>query len=195
MKRTIGIAVVLLIGATLTGCIGVKRPDIAVSGFVLDSDTGAGVGGVEVVVGSLGRTVTSENGSWSFSKAKKGAEVSVSKEGWTFQPESLPVKDEGDSLTFSGTRIAYSVSGAVFDQSGAGLEDVLILFANDKDEIVATTRSGSDGAFEKSGLKGTYLVVAFKEGWSFTPGERTVNGEDAEVYFYGSPSVGPSPDF
>ncbi|WP_461360565.1 hypothetical protein [Candidatus Darwinibacter acetoxidans] len=78
MKRTIGIAIVLLIGATLTGCIGVKRPDIAVSGFVLDSDTGAGVGGVEVVVGSLGRTVTSENGSWSFSKAKKGAEVSVS---------------------------------------------------------------------------------------------------------------------
>jgi len=38
---------------------------------------------------------------------------------------------------FLRTRVAYSVSGAVFDHSGAGLEDVLILFANDKGEIVA----------------------------------------------------------
>ena len=56
----------------LTGCIRVKRPDIAVSGFCAGFGYRCRSGrSVEGRGWFPGRTVTSENGSWSFSKAKK----------------------------------------------------------------------------------------------------------------------------
>ena len=69
MKRRISLAVVLCMGLILAGCLSIKTPDLAISGTVIDADTGQGVGGVEIVVGSQGTTVTSENGSWSFARA------------------------------------------------------------------------------------------------------------------------------
>lgn len=194
MKRRISLAVVLCMGLILAGCLRIKTPDLAISGTVIDADTGQGVGGVEIVVGSQGTTVTSENGSWSFARAKKGSQVSAKKEGWKFQPESQIVKGEGDVPVFSGERIPYGISGSVFDDKGSGIEGVLIIFVNDQGEVAATAISDSKGFFAKTGLKGTYRVGAFKDGWLFTPPERTVNGADDEVYFYGSPSVIPVPD-
>jgi len=70
MKRTIGIAVVLLIGATLTGCIGVKGQTLPFRVLCwiripVQEWRRRGRGWFP------GRTVTSENGSWSFSKRRR----------------------------------------------------------------------------------------------------------------------------
>ena len=140
-------AVVLCMGLILAGCLSIKTPDLAISGTVIDADTGQGVGGVEIVVGSQGTTVTSENGSWSFARAKKGSQVSAKKEG-----SSARVPDRWAKVMCRSfpREDSYGISGSVFDDKGSGIEGVLIIFVNDQGEVAAT-QSPIQGLFGKDG--------------------------------------------
>ncbi|HPT83391.1 MAG TPA: carboxypeptidase-like regulatory domain-containing protein [Limnochordia bacterium] len=194
MERSVGWVGLVVICLFLAGCIGIKTPDVYVSGIVIDADSEEGVGGVEIAAAPGGITVTTADGTWSLLRAKKGSEVVAKKDGWEFHPEAQRVTGEGEILAFQGRRLPYEVRGLVVDESGTGLAGVLIAFANERGEVVAAVPAQADGSFEKAGLKGTYTVAAYKVGWSFAPAEYTVSGFNEDIRFYAAPMGGPDED-
>ena len=81
-----------------------------------------------------------------------------------------------------GTGITYGVSGRVCDSEGSGIADVVLTFSGG----YGIAKTGGDGRWNKSGLRGTVTITPSKEGYVFVPSSRQVSGASSNVDFVGS---------
>ncbi|HNZ09306.1 MAG TPA: hypothetical protein PLI88_05250 [Bacillota bacterium] len=90
------------------------------------------------------------------------------------------------ALSSGCSNTTYSISGTI---TGEGIDGVDI-------SVMGTAKSAlsdTSGAYSITDLKGTKKIVANKEGYTYTPTERTVTGPSATVDFVGSQiTSGPS---
>ena len=107
MKLRFGLLAVVLVSFLLVGCslldFAFVRPDYTISGQVFDSDTGEPLVGVLIKISPDGVAVTGADGEWEYAGAKKGAEVTASKDSWEFEPEMYKLKGENMNFNFVGT--------------------------------------------------------------------------------------------
>ncbi len=76
----------------------------------------------------------------------------------------------------------YNVSGEVLDQSGDGLEGVILSFSGG----FGTTTTDEDGWWGKTDLSGTVTITPAKDNWTFDPPHEVVDGEAYNVNFVGT---------
>lgn len=81
-----------------------------------------------------------------------------------------------------GSGITYEVSGRVCDSEGSGIADVVLTFSGG----YGIAKTGGDGRWNKSGLRGTVTITPSKEGYVFVPPSRQVSGASSNVNFIGS---------
>jgi len=107
MELRFGLLAVVLVSFLLVGCslldFAFVRPDYTISGQVFDSDTGEPLVGVLIKISPDGVAVTGADGEWEYAGAKKGAEVTASKDSWEFEPAVYRVKGEEADINFAGT--------------------------------------------------------------------------------------------
>lgn len=70
----------------------------------------------------------------------------------------------------SGSGTTYTVSGKVCDSEGVGIADVVLSFSGG----YGIAKTGSNGKWTKSGLRGTVTITPSKEGYVFVPSSRQV---------------------
>ncbi|HHX25142.1 MAG TPA: hypothetical protein GX721_00570 [Firmicutes bacterium] len=75
----------------------------------------------------------------------------------------------------------YTVSGQITRDNGEGVEGVTLAFNG-----FGTTKTGTDGKWSKSGLKGTVTVTPARDGWVFDPQSNQVTKAARDVNFEGS---------
>ena len=162
----------------------------AVSGKVVD-ELGQGVPSVTIAFtgDTSGSVVTDAEGNFSRSGLSGTVTLTAAKAGYTFT-DPIEVRGADDNITFIATISAaeYSVGGRVVSAGGLAIGGVVVSF-EDENGTIQTTFSDSNGFFSKSGLVGRVIVTAFLEGWGFTPVDRTVDGEESNMSFYGTPSM------
>lgn len=73
----------------------------------------------------------------------------------------------------------YDVSGKITDASGLGIPDVLISFTGE----FGTTRTNSEGSWEKKGLSGMVVATPQKFGYTFEPNTITFTSADSNAGF------------
>jgi hypothetical protein len=127
-------------------------PYYEISGTVTEEEREA-IEGVRVVLsGDAADTVyTGQDGSYSFGSLAGGADYTVEPfyappEGaWSFDPELYqfqPLLEPETDADFTAIRPRYSISGAVTDRDGQGLEDVLIRLDGDTVDSMFTDTQG-----------------------------------------------------
>ena len=99
MERSVGWIGLVVICLFLAGCIGIKTPDVYVSGIVIDADSEEGVGGVEIAAAPGGITVTTADGTWSLLRAKKGSKLWPRRMDGSFTLK-LNGSEQGEILAF-----------------------------------------------------------------------------------------------
>jgi hypothetical protein len=141
----------------------------SVSGVVtLD---GLGLAGVQVSAGKA-VAVTGLDGAYTLSGLTEGTyAVVASKPEHGFSPaqHSVSVGPNRGGVNFQATRVTYSISG--FVTYGSQPAPGVTVQAGKSSAV-----TGVDGSYTIEGLfAGTHVVVAHKEGWSFSPPEHSVN--------------------
>lgn len=197
MKRKSGnvLVLILVVALTLVGCdlvsvVGVSKGNLAIKLITVDEE-GVGVGGAVVQIDSATIGVTGEDGRFNHPNVRKGAKVRVQKDGWYFDSDSNTVKEDNQSIWFVGTREksqTYSVSGKVVDMSGEGIPSVIITFVGTE---TVTAVTNAEGEFNRSGLKGSVVITAEKDGYDISR-IFTVNGPDSNLTFVGTETVSAS---
>lgn len=129
-------------------------------------------------------------------------------EPWNFSPANRTISfttDDRTELKFEGNQgdleELYSVSGWVLrdlDDDTSGIPDVTITFAGEDEMEFTSVQTGSDGYWEKSGLRGNVTITPRLgelddeegEGWHFSPANKSVNINSSnltEISFEGTP--------
>jgi hypothetical protein len=143
-----------------------------ISGRVVDG-SGNPISGVTISDNAGHTTTTDSNGNYTLSGLAAGTyTVAPSKTGYTFSPSSrtVSVPPDATGVNFTGSLLAYSISGRVTDSSGNPIPGVTI-----SDNAGHTTTTGSDGRYTLSGLTaGTYTITPSKSGYAFSPASRQV---------------------
>jgi inhibitor of cysteine peptidase len=142
---------------------------------------GAPLSGVSMSLsGTTNKVATTDaNGDYTFSIVGNGSyTVTPSKTGYTFTPVNRSVTVNGADVTgqdFTGT--TYSISGKV-TAAGAPLSGVSMSLSGTTNKV-ATTDANGDYTFTIVG-NGSYTVTPSRAGYTFTPVNRsvTVNGAD-----------------
>lgn len=100
----VGIAVIAM------GCNGngEQEKTYSVSGRVTAKNTGLGVSSVVVSFGSYGTVTTDASGCWVKNGLKGTVTISAAKDGWRFEPSSVPVSGETSDVHFAGQELDYA---------------------------------------------------------------------------------------
>ncbi len=147
----------------------------------------SGVGTLVTLSGSASKSVTADSqGNYTFTGLANGSyTVTPSKTGFTFSPPGQAVPISGASvlgINFTATAVpTWSISGTVSPAS-SGSGTLLTLSGTPS---VTTTADGS-GNYVFTGLSnGTYTVTPSKTGFTFTPPNRalTINGANLTANF------------
>jgi hypothetical protein len=155
-------------------------PTWTISGNI--TPTAAGSGASVALTGAASATATADNsGNFSFSGLANGMyTVTVTKPGYTFTPASHSVVvTDGDQtgMSFLGQTIpTWGIAGNIAAASDGSGSTVLL-----SGPVSAATTADSGGNFTFSGLaNGTYTVTPNKNGFTFSPENRqvAVNGAD-----------------
>lgn len=172
-------ASVTILGASVTGVdfLAIAAHTIAgtISGDVLEGVT------VTLSGAASGTATTDAAGAYAFYDLPNGSYVvTPSLEGYTFDPQFLPVTLAGASVTnanFVSTLVpTYSVYGTV---SGAVLSGVTLTLSG---AATGTATTDLTGAYVFTGLlNGSYMVIPSYAGYSFTPASRAFRVNDADV--------------
>lgn len=133
---------------------------------------GAGLGGVTVAMGQAA-TTTATDGTYSFGSLRAGLyRVAVSKQGYTFSPDSTQVLlgPSQAGVDFAATELAlYSISGTI-RESGAGLGGVTVSMGG------RTATTLPNGSYAFTGLSaGSYTLTPGKSGYLFNPLSKTLS--------------------
>lgn len=207
----------------LMGLPGTVPPGVStfsISGTVTTAGrAGTPLAGVTVTLGgaSAAVTLTDANGAYIFSGLGNGAyTITPSFAGFTFTPVMRAVSVSGFNLTaqnFTGSPVAGPVSagvaGAVISQTTHSISGTVTLAGRGATPIAgvtmslsgaatAVTTTDANGMYTFSGLgDGSYTVMPFMTGFTFTPPSRAVTVTGADVAgqdFLGSPGAGaPAP--
>lgn len=160
----------------------------SIQGWVLD-ESDRGISGVTInlsgyVSGSIvsGTYTTQASGYYKFVGVPRGGDYTVtpSKAGYTFEPPSISTTSLNgnlDNQNFIGTPLTYYIKGYVRDSEGVGIEEVRMDLTGATEKV---THTNADGYYEFSGLvSGNYTVTPSKEGYSFSPPQRSYSPLDA----------------
>lgn len=168
---------VTLQGANATGTNFVAYATHRISGTI------TGPSGVTVkLTGAAEReTTTGAGGAFAFTDLTDGAYVvTPSLDGYTFDPQFLPVALAGGDFTaadFVATAIpTWTVSGTI---TGPGAIGTLLTLTGAKASSFTTVGTG---AFSFSGLpNGSYMLIPSRPGYAYTPGSRAFRVNDGNV--------------
>lgn len=155
---------------------------------------GTALRGVTVALGGAANmtTTTDDSGSYSFSGLSDGNyTVTPSMTGYSFSPPSQPATIAGSSVSginFTATSLGgpYGITGKI-SRGGAGLSGATVTLSGDAN---ATTTTNAKGRYVFRGLaNGHYAVTPTKTGLTFTPANRsvTVNGANVLRQNFSSP--------
>ena len=115
-------------------------------------------------------TTASSAGAYTFSGLTNGSyTVTPSKTGFTFTPARQAVTISSANVTANFATVSYTITGTVSGKGGNGAIITLSGAAS------AITTASSTGAYTFSGLtNGSYIVIPFKLGFTFSPLSRAV---------------------
>jgi Bacterial Ig domain/Lysyl oxidase len=171
--------------ATLASFTATPVPTWSISGTI--SPVAAGVGTLVTLSGATSKTVTADSsGNYTFTGLANGSyTVTPSKTGFTFSPANQPVPVNGANVTgvnFTATAVpTWSISGTI-SPAASGSGALLTLSGTPS----ATTTANGSGAYSFNNLSnGTYIVTPSKTGFTFTPPNRTltINGANLTADF------------
>lgn len=178
------IMLLLALALVLSGCSLLPNQSYIVTGKVVD-DHNNGVSGVTIlVVGEARQATSGAGGTWALSELRGPVTIVPIKEGFSFEPSQHSVSGPEKDVVFtmrpvSSSDPAYTVSGRVVDRRGKGVAGVTVTVQGSG--IKAT--SGTNGAWQLTGLKGTMTVVPEKAGTVFQPKNRIVTGATQNIAF------------
>ena len=143
------------------------------------SGTGGNAATVTLSGAASATTTASATGTYTFSNLTNGSyTVTPSKSGFTFTPASKAVTVNNASVANVNfaTVTTFSISGTI---SGTGGNAATVTLSGAKS---ATTTASATGTFTFTGLtNGSYTVTPSKTGYIFTPVNRAVTVNDANV--------------
>ena len=152
------------------------------SGTVSPAAGGSGTFPSLVIAGALLTTTADSSGNFNFAGVPNGTyTVTPSKSGYTFTPPNRSVTINGADVTgvnFTAQAVptTFDVSGTVSPAAGGSGTSLVIGGA-----LLTTTADGS-GNFNFTGVpNGTYTVTPSKYGYAFTPPNRSVTINGANV--------------
>ena len=126
---------------------------------------------------------TTHDGKWIKYSLSGTVVATPKKNGWTFNPGNRPVTRATTTADFTGS---YTVSGRVADRAGRAADYAKLTFSNSS----YSTTADSNGYWTRSGLSGSIVVTASKDGWTFSPSSKTVSEPASDVNFEGTYSAG-----
>jgi hypothetical protein len=150
-----------------------------VSGTITPPASGSGA--TLTLSGASAATVTADaNGNYTFTGLANGSyTVTPTKAGFSFTPVNRAVTVNGANVTainFTATAVTYSITGTI---SPASLGSGAIVTLSQSGSIIATATADANGNYGFTSVaNGTYTVTPTRSGFSFTPVNRavTVNG-------------------
>lgn len=145
--------------------------------------SGAGTSGAQVALGGAATAATSTNGAgqYSFSGLANGSyTVTPTLSGFAYTPASRSINVSGASVTnanFTGAVQTWSISGTL---TGSGASGALVTLSGAA--ASASTTTNGAGQYSFSGLaNGSYTVTPALSGYTYTPVNRTVVVNGANV--------------
>lgn len=167
---------ILLCAVLFSACVGGKpgggSKTYSVSGKVV-YETAAGKPDSGVLIQLTGATesevITNAQGRWEAVFQGTGT-ATPSKEGFTFEQESITVSKASSSADFIARMAspAYTVSGTVKDQYGDGVSGATISFESKIMDYEPVT-ADAQGNWSKSGIKGLVTIVPSYKGYVLDP--------------------------
>jgi len=167
-------------GAAVSG-VNFAALTYALSGAVTPASVGT-ASTVTLTGSATGAITPDSNGNYTFTLPNGTYTVTPSESGFTFSPPNSTVTINGapvGSVNFSAAVVTgnLGISGTILPtSSGVGTLMSLSGAAN------ATATAGANATYSFSGLNlGTYTITPSKNGFSFTPGSRTVTLSSTSV--------------
>ena len=162
---------------------GVVLEDASLIGFVVDLD-GNALSGAEMELSSSISTVSSSDGSYSFTNIDPGSYIlRVSLDGYSDVSSSISLDSAEQSeldITLSESGETYTLDGFVFNQAGDLLSSVAICYLG-SDGSSDCGSSSSDGSYTFEELAvGTYTFTLTKYGYLSTEVELIVSSHLSE---------------
>lgn len=150
----------------------------SISGKVTGAN-GVGLAGIEVVVnmGTAGKTVTDNNGNYSFPKMASGNHyrVAPSSVNYMFTPNVHVIDSlSADVIANFTSNPLYNITGRVTDQNGAAMAGV---FVSVNGPMSRSTTTDNNGNYLLNSLPagGNYIMSISTGGYAFDPPGRTFN--------------------
>jgi hypothetical protein len=184
---------------TFATCGGVPLT-FSISGHVKDAGNQPLLGvNVHLDGPSAADTTTDAAGGYSFTGlAQQGSfTVTPSETNYRFTPASRSVNNlqsDQTAVDFTGALVNHSIAGTIVDGDGHGLADVTVALAG-AESAVTRTDSHGDFAFASVPEQGSFTVTPDKEGFTFNPPRRQINGITSDVRFdaVGTAQASPTP--
>jgi hypothetical protein len=160
-------------------CGQAGAPVFSISGRVVDSSSGNGLGGVTINLtstngGTIGTTATDTNGNYSFANLASGDTYTVtpSLANYTFAPPSQTFENlqTNQTANFTGTLNTFTLSGQV-TENGVALAGVTVTLSGTQSTTVMTDASGNYSFTVFGG--GTYTVTPSLVNYTFAPPSQT----------------------
>ena len=133
------------------------------------------------------------DGSFSKSDLAGRLKVTISHEGWDFEPQDFYVDEANSDLNFYGTPnigTNYTASGGVVDSAGEPVPAVMVKFElldfADGEDLWTLT---ADGVWQMNGLLGRVRITPEKEGYDFTPQSQTIDRGMESLGFLAVPAI------
>jgi hypothetical protein len=150
----------------------------SISGKVAHAN-GVGIAGIEVVLnmGTAGKTVTDNNGNYSFPNVATGNsyQVAPASQNYMFTPYRHDITNlSGNAIANFTAAPLYNITGRVTNQSGAGMAGV---FVSVNGPMSRSTTTDSNGNYLLNSLPdgGNYTMSLSAGGYAFDPPGRTFN--------------------
>jgi outer membrane protein assembly factor BamB/protocatechuate 3,4-dioxygenase beta subunit len=184
-KRTMSIFIFLaLLLLILSGCIKIGY---TVSGCVEDAN---GNKLSEVIVtfegdSKFSAVITDLNGYWSKSNLHGNVKVRVSKDSYSFTPDSTLISKSTDKVNFTAIKL-YTVSGHILDSKGKGIRGVNVNFTDNDGNSYDSVITDTFGYWKKTNLHGEVKITVFKSSYVFGPLYKIVSSEKDNVNFVGT---------
>ncbi len=164
-----------------TDICGVELSSGTIGGYVLDEE-GLAIEGATLELSSTLTDISASDGYFFFSSVTPGSYVlRVSATDYSSSSTSVSVSSGGVvevNVTLGAAGDSYTLSGTVYDDTSAVVNDVSICFESTAGDETCTS-SSSDGSYSVSGLQADdYNIALTKYGYSSTTDSLTVSGDD-----------------
>ncbi|MDI9419066.1 MAG: GLUG motif-containing protein [Bacillota bacterium] len=187
MKLNKSFWLILMFAVLFSACFGGGGSrTYPVSGTVVyETASGKPASGVRIQLtgATESEVITNAQGRWEAVFQGTGT-ATPSKEGFTFEPESITVSKANSSADFIARMAspAYTVSGTVKDQYGDGVSGATISFESKIMDYEPVT-ADAQGNWSKSGIKGLVTIVPSYKGYVLDPEQVEVSSAQQNIAF------------